>query len=68
MIAVDTSAVVAIAQLETEAPDFRRCIEEAPSVCVSAVSLQEIVMVITARRGDPAIRESLELLLRDLRL
>jgi len=68
MIAVDTSAVVAIAQLEAEAADFRRCIEQASSVCVSAVSLQEILMVITGRRGDSAIRESLQLLLRDLRL
>ncbi len=67
MIAVDTSAVVAIAQLEPEAADFRRCIERAPAY-LSAVSMQEILMVVLGRRGDMAIRGPLERLLQDMRL
>jgi ribonuclease VapC len=67
VIAVDTSAVVAIAQLEPEATDFRRCIERTPA-CLSAVSMQEVLMVMLGRRGDLAIRGPLERLLHDMRL
>ncbi len=68
MIAVDTSAVVAVAQLAPEAAELRRCIEEAPSVCLSALSLQEILAVMLGRRGDATILAPLDRLLRDMRL
>jgi ribonuclease VapC len=68
VIAVDTSAVVAVAQLEPEATDFRRCIEEAAAACLSAVSLQEVLTVMLGRRGDTAILPPLNRLLRDMRL
>jgi ribonuclease VapC len=68
VIAVDTSAVVAIGQLEPEAAEFRRCIEEAPSAYLSAVSLQEILTVMLGRRGDMTILAPLNRLLDDMRL
>lgn len=68
MIAVDTSAVVAIGQLEPEAAKFRRCIEEASSAWLSAVSLQEILTVMLGRRGDMTILPPLDRLLLDMRL
>ena len=68
MIAVDTSAIIAIVQLEPEAAGFIRCIEESASACLSAVSLQEALMVLAGRRGDDVAWGPLERLLRDLEL
>jgi ribonuclease VapC len=68
VIAVDTSAVVAVAQLEPEAADFRRCIEEGASAYLSAVSLQELLTIMLGRRGDTAILSPLDRLLLDMRL
>jgi ribonuclease VapC len=68
VIAVDTSAVIAIVQMEPEAADFTRCIEDASSACLSAVSLQETLMVLAGRRGDDVAWGPLERLLHDLEL
>jgi ribonuclease VapC len=54
VIAIDTSAIIAVVQLEPEAADFTRCMEQAASTAMSAVSLQEALMVLTGRRGDAA--------------
>jgi ribonuclease VapC len=66
VIAVDTSAIIAIVQSEPETASFVRCMEEAESVCLSAVSLQEALMVLAGRRGDTAAWVPLERMLRDL--
>jgi ribonuclease VapC len=68
VIAIDTSAIIAIVQLEPEAVQFTRCMEEADSGCLSAVSLQETLMVLAGRRGDTAVWVLLEQMLRDLEL
>ena len=68
MIAVDTSAVIAVAQLEPEAATFTRCMEQASSVCISAVSLQETLTVVAGRRQDTAAWEPVEQIIRDLEL
>lgn len=61
MIAVDTSALLAILWLEPEAADCIRCISTASSCCLSAVSLQEAATVLAGRSGDargwPALDE-----------
>lgn len=68
MIAVDTSAIIAILQLEPEAAVFTRCMQEADSGCLSAVSLQEALMVLAGRRGDTVAWAPLDRMLRDLEL
>ena len=52
MIAVDTSAIIAILQFEPEATALLRCISEADMACQSAVSLQEASMVVAGRTSD----------------
>ena len=61
MIAVDTSALVAIILGEDDAERFARVMAE-QSNTVSAASLAEASMVIQSRRGDDAVRD-LQLLL-----
>jgi ribonuclease VapC len=68
VIAVDTSALIAIVQLEPEAAVFTRRMEEAASTCLSAVSLQEALMVLAGRRGDKAAWVPLEQLIHHLEL
>ena len=68
MIAVDTSAVIAVVQLEPEAAIFTRCMEQASSVCISAVSLQETLTVVAGRRRDATAWEPVEQIIRDLEL
>jgi ribonuclease VapC len=68
VIAVDTSAIIAVVQLEPEAVRFTRCMEEADSGCLSAVSLQEALMVLAGRRGDTVVWVLLEQMIRDLEL
>ena len=67
-ITIDTSAIVAILQLEPEAASFTRCIEEAGAACASAVSLQEASMVLAGRGGDTDAWASLDRMIRDLEL
>lgn len=63
MIAVDTSALIAILFLEPEAEAFlhRLSMEE---VCLSAVSLQEASMVLAGRIRDETAWEELDALVR----
>jgi ribonuclease VapC len=68
VITIDTSAIIAILQLEPEAARFTRCIEEAGAACASAVSLQEALMVLAGRRGDTAAWAPLDRMIRDLEL
>jgi uncharacterized protein with PIN domain len=68
VIAVDTSALIAIVQLEPEAAGFARCLEEADAGCMSAVSLQEALMVLAGRRRDTAVWAPLVRVIRDLEL
>jgi ribonuclease VapC len=49
---VDTSAIVAILQMEPEAEAFARRIEAAPVRLVSAVSVVEAGILIEARKGE----------------
>jgi len=55
MIAVDSSALVAIIFGEPERANFRRIIEAAAKVFVSSVSVVEAKMVVHSRRGERAV-------------
>jgi len=55
MIAVDTSAIVAIVFGESEREAFAQAIESAPRVLISAVSTLETRMVVQGRRGQRAV-------------
>lgn len=50
---IDTSAIVAIAQNEPEAPDFERLIADDPIRLISAATMLETAMVLETRFGDP---------------
>ena len=68
MIAVDTSAIVAILRLEPEADAFSRRMEEAAAVCMSAVSLQEACMVLAGRHADEMAWSELDRVLLDMQV
>lgn len=55
MIAVDTSALVAIAFAEPEREQFLQAIERAGKALVSTVSVVETRMVLHGRRGQRAV-------------
>jgi len=55
MIAVDTSAVVAIALNEPERAAFRHAIMQAQSALISTASVLEAKMVVHSRRGPRAV-------------
>jgi ribonuclease VapC len=55
MIAVDSSAIVAIMLNEPERAMFRNLIQSAAKVLISSVSVVEIKMVIHGRRGVRAV-------------
>jgi ribonuclease VapC len=55
MIAVDTSAVVAIALNEPERPAFRDAILQAGKALISTASVLETKMVLYGRRGPRAV-------------
>lgn len=55
MIAVDTSAIVAIALNEPERPAFRTAIATAGKALISTASVLEVKMVLYARRGPRAV-------------
>ena len=54
MIAVDSSALIAILRREPEARDFLRIIAQASSCLLSSVSLLETSMVLVGRTGNQA--------------
>jgi ribonuclease VapC len=64
LIAVDTSAVIAILFAEPESEAFRRRIS-IESACLSAVSLQEASMVMAGRRSNEAPWRRLDEFIRD---
>jgi ribonuclease VapC len=64
MIAVDTSAIIAILQSESETAAFLRCITESDATVLSAVSLQEASMVVAGRTADAAAWRDLDALIR----
>jgi len=64
VIAVDTSALIAILFAEPEADAFQHRIALEP-VCPSAVSLQEASMVLVGRLGDATAWQELDELIRD---
>jgi ribonuclease VapC len=68
VIAVDTSAIIAILRLEPEAAPFVKRMEEAAAVCMSAVSLQEASMVLAGNRGDAVAWSELDRVIRDMEL
>ncbi len=55
MMAVDTSAVVAIMLNEPERATFRNAIQSVTKVLISTVSVVEIKMVVHGRRGARAV-------------
>ncbi len=65
MIAVDTSALIAILFGETEGDAFRHRISQEP-VCLSAVSLQEASMVMAGRLSDETAWQELDELIKDV--
>jgi ribonuclease VapC len=64
VIAVDTSAVIAIVFREPDAEAFLRRLS-IESACLSAVSLQEACMVLAGRLGDAIAWQPFEELVRD---
>ena len=68
MIAVDTSAVIAILQNEPETAAFLRCITESETTVLSAVSLQEASMVLAGRHADATAWKELDRIILDLEL
>lgn len=66
MIAVDTSALIAILRLEPEAEAFSRCMEEASALCISAVSLQEASMVLAGRHADAEAWSEMDRVLEEM--
>jgi ribonuclease VapC len=55
MIAVDTSAIVAIALAEPERAAFRQAIMQASKALISTASVIEVKMVLYSRRGPRAV-------------
>jgi len=55
MIAVDTSAIVAIVLNEPERAEFRNAIQSAARAMISTVSVIEAKMVVYGRRGPRAV-------------
>ena len=62
MIAVDSSALIAILEAEPDAALYARAIQEAEALFVSAVTVLETGMVIRARRGEAALGQMWRLL------
>lgn len=60
MIALDTSALVAVLRREEEADDFLRLIAVANRCLLSTVSLLEVSMVLAGRTGDAASWQELD--------
>ncbi len=67
MIAVDTSAIIAILFAEPEAETFERCIATAVA-CFSSVSLLEASMVLAGRLNDERAWRRLDELVQEIPL
>jgi ribonuclease VapC len=55
MIVVDSSALVAIFEHESDAATFATAIRQADRLLISAVNVHETGMVMRARHGEPAL-------------
>lgn len=66
MIALDSSALIAVLRREPEADDFLRIMVAAAGCCVSAVSLLETSMVLAGRGGDQTAWGGLDALIARL--
>ena len=64
---IDTSALIALLELEPEAPDVAEAIESDPVRLVSAGTVLEASIVVLVRRGEDGTRE-LDLLLDKARI
>jgi ribonuclease VapC len=60
LIAVDSSALIAILRLESEAETFLRIIVEAGSCVMSALNLLETSMVLAGRQGGRSLWQPLD--------
>jgi ribonuclease VapC len=68
VIAIDSSALIAVLRVDPERERFAAAIAAADAACVSAVSLQETSMVLAGRGGDADDWQELDEMIRDLRL
>jgi ribonuclease VapC len=62
MIAVDSSALIAILEAEPDAAVYAKAIQDAEGLFLSAVTVLETGMVIRARRGEAALAQMWRLL------
>jgi ribonuclease VapC len=62
VIAVDTSAIIAILKYEPEVATFLRCITDSDVACLSAVSFQEASVVLAGSTGDAEVWRDLDAL------
>jgi ribonuclease VapC len=67
VIAIDTSALIAIFRLEPEAESFLKAIAAARVRYISALSVLEASMVMSGRGGDTAMFEPLDEFLEEAR-
>lgn len=65
MIAVDSSALVAIFESEPDAPICAKAIQDAERLFISAVTVLETGIVMRARRGEVALARLWRFLLED---
>lgn len=65
MIAVDSSALVAILEAEPDAAVYAKAIQDAEGLFVSAVTVLETGMVIRARRGEAGLARMWRFLVED---
>jgi ribonuclease VapC len=65
MIAVDSSALVAIFELEPDAAFYAEAIQQAERLFVSAITVLETGMVMRARRGEAALARVWRFVLED---
>jgi len=68
VVAVDSSAIIAILRAEPEERRFTDAIIDADAACMSAVSLQESSMVLAGQHGSAAVWQALDALIRQLAL
>lgn len=65
MIVVDSSALIAIFELEPDAAIFAKAIQQADRLLISAVNVHETGTVMRARHGEAAVERMWRFLLKD---
>lgn len=66
MIALDSSALVAILRMEPDAREFLRALVNAPEKVMSSVNLLETSLVLVRATGDASIWEPLDVFVEEL--